>query len=550
MKTATFSIIAVLGAVALGAGGYWLGRAHAPESPVAGPAASAPLGAAGAPQKPGDVDPATGRKVLYWHDPMVPVQRFDRPGKSPFMNMMLEPVYADSGGDASTVTINPRVQQNIGVRTAAATRARLTAPLTAVGSVGFNERDQAVVQARANGFVEKLFVRAPLDAVRSGQPLLELYVPDWVAAQQEYLAVRRMKGAGMDALADAARQRMRLAGMSDDQVERVVASGTLQPRITIVAPIGGVVTELAVREGMTVAMGAPLYRINGLGSVWINAELPESAAARVRAGTPVEVRTPAQPGTVYKGRVGALLPEINPQTRTIKARIEVANPGGQLVPGLYASVDFVPAGAPEMTVVPSEAVIATGRRAIVFVAEGEGKFRPVDVEVGTEANGMTEIRKGIEPGQKVVVSGQFLIDSDASLKGTTTRLSEPAAATPAAPAAVTGEHRGEGRVEKIAPGEIMLSHDPIPSLKWGPMTMGFVPPAAGWPASVKVGDRIAFTFRPKGVGEFELLTVTPAGAASRSAPITPAADPHAGHAPAAAAKDPHAGSPPAAGTKP
>jgi len=300
-------------------------------------------------------------------------------------------------------------------------------------------------------------------------------------------------------------------------------------------------------------MGAPLYRINGLGSVWINAELPESAAARVRAGTPVEVRTPAQPGTVYKGRVGALLPEINPQTRTIKARIEVANPGGQLVPGLYASVDFVPASAPEMTVVPSEAVIVTGKRAVVFVAEGDGKFRPVDVEVGTEANGMTEIRKGIDPGQKVVVSGQFLIDSDASLKGTTTRLSEPSSAAPAAPAvpvAIAGEHRGEGRVEKIAPDEIMLSHDPIPSLKWGPMTMGFVPPASGWPATVKAGDRISFTFRPKGVGEFELLTVTPAGAASRSAPITPAADPHAGHAPAAPAKDPHAGHAPAAGTKP
>jgi membrane fusion protein, copper/silver efflux system len=393
-------------------------------------------------------------------------------------------------------------------------------------------------------------VRAPLDAVRSGQPLLELYVPDWVAAQEEYLAVRRMKGEGMAALADAARQRMRLAGMSDGQVERVVATGTLQPRITIVAPIGGVVTELAVREGMTVAMGAPLYRINGLGSVWINAELPESAAARVRAGTPVEVRTPAQPGTVYKGRVGALLPEINPQTRTIKARIEVANPGGQLVPGLYASVDFVPAGAPEMTVVPSEAVIVTGKRAVVFVAEGDGKFRPVDVEVGTEANGMAEIRKGIEPGQKVVVSGQFLIDSDASLKGTTTRLSEPASAPSAAPAPITGEHRGEGRVEKIAQDEIMLSHDPIPSLKWGAMTMGFVPPAAGWPASIKVGDRIAFTFRPKGVGEFEIVTVSRAGAAPAPAAVAPAVDPHAGHAPAAPAKDPHAGHAPAAGAKP
>lgn len=553
MNKGTLAILWLLAAVTLGGGAYWLGRSHAPgivapgaSGPSSGEMAATAVAPAGPAQKPGDIDPATGRKVLYWHDPMVPGQRFDKPGKSPFMNMMLEPVFADAGGDTSTVTINPRVQQNIGVRLGEATRARLAAPLTAVGSVAFNERDQAVVQARANGFVEKLHVRAPLDPVRAGQPLVELYVPDWVAAQEEYLAVRQMKGAGMDALADAARQRMRLAGMSDAQVERVVASGTLQPRTTIVAPIGGVVTELTVREGMTVAMGAPLYRINGLGSVWINAELPEAAAARVRPGTPVEVRTAAQPSTVYKGRVGALLPEVNAQTRTIKARIEVANPAGYLVPGLYASVDFLPAGAAEMTVVPSEAVIATGKRTVVFVAEGEGKFRPVDVETGAESDGLTEIRKGIEPGQKVVVSGQFLIDSDASMKGTTTRLGTsdavaPAPGVPAAPvsstsAPITGEHRGEGRVEAIAKDEIMLSHAPIPSLKWGPMTMGFLPPAAGWPATVKVGDRIAFTFRAKGAGEFEILSVAPIGAAPQAA--------------APAMKDPHAGHAPAPGTKP
>jgi len=164
--------------------------------------------------------------------------------------------------------------------------------------------------------------------------------------------------------------------------------------------------------------------------VWIYAELPESAAARVRPGAAVEVRTPASPETVFKGRVGALLPEVNAQTRTIKARIEVANPTGRLVPGLFASVDFVPTTAVEMVVVPSEAVIVTGKRAVVFVAEGDGKFRAVEVEPGVEAKGMTEIRKGVDAGQKVVVSGQFLVDSDASLKGATTRLSEPGGGKP------------------------------------------------------------------------------------------------------------------------
>lgn len=507
MKAATVGLVAVPLAVALAGGAYWAGRQQAG---VGQPAAVAPAAPAAA-----SADPNAGRKVLYWHDPMVPGQKFDKPGKSPFMDMQLVPVYADAGSDEGTVTISARMRQNIGVRTAEATRGRVTSPLSAVGTVAFNERDQALVQARANGFVEKLFVRAPLDPVRKGQALLELYVPDWVAAQEEYLAVRRMKGAGMDALADAARQRMRLAGMDEQQIAKVVETGTLQPRVTLTAPVGGVVVELAAREGMTVASGAPLFRINGLGSVWVNAEVPEAAAAQVRAGTPVEVRTPAAPGAVLKGRVSAVLPEVNAATRTIKARIEVANPKGELVPGLFASVDFAPAASGEETLVPSEAVIATGKRTVVFVAEGEGRFRAVDVETGVEGKGMTVIRNGIAPGDKVVVSGQFLIDSDASLKGVTNRLSAPAEAT--APNEV---HQATGRVESITGGEVMLSHDPVPSLKWPAMTMGFKPPAA-WPADVKVGDRIAFSFKPGAAqGEFVIVTVTKAaGAPVAAAPV-------------------------------
>jgi len=422
MNRAALTAVALAAAAGLLAAGYFIGRMPQGEATHAA-MAPAPAPATAEPQKPGDVDPATGRKVLYWHDPMVPGQRFDKPGKSPFMDMMLEPVYADAGGDSSTVTIDPRVRQNIGVRTADVTRARLAPALSAVGTVAFNERDQAAVQARASGFVEKLFVRAPFDPVRAGQALAEIYVPDWVAAQEEYLATRRMAGA--ESLAEAAKQRMRLAGMSDEQIAKVVAEGRVSPRLTIVAPIGGVVTELGVREGMTVAMGTPMFRIAGLSSVWINAELPEAEAARVRPGTPVDVRAASMPGSTWKGRVSAILPEVNVQTRTIKARIEVANPGGKLVPGVFATIDLAPQSAPEVIAVPSEAVIATGKRTVVFVAEEEGRFRAVPVETGMEALGMTEIRKGLEPGQRVVVSGQFLVDSEASLKGTGTRMAEP-----------------------------------------------------------------------------------------------------------------------------
>src|SRR5256714_3287152 len=231
-------------------------------------------------------DPATGRRVLYWHDPMVPGQRFDKPGKSPFMDMQLVPVYEDAG--AGGVSVDPRMQQSLGVRTAAVTKGAVTPVVEAVGSVAYNERDVAVVQARSNGFVEKLYVRAPLDPVRKGQPLAELYVPDWVAAQEEYLSARRLAGTRMESLIEGARQRMRLAGMSEEQIRQVESTGKVQARLVTHAPIDGVVAELGAREGMTVMSGAPLYRINGLRTVWVNAEVRESEAGQVKVGNTVE----------------------------------------------------------------------------------------------------------------------------------------------------------------------------------------------------------------------------------------------------------------------
>ena len=424
-------IFALLVVVVMGVGGYGLyrlGMNHAMQlNSTASNAAPAAPSAASA-QKPGDVDGKTGKKVLYWHDPMVPGQKFDKPGKSPFMDMQLVPVYADSGGDEAAVAISPRMQQNLGVRTVEVKSGSLTSTVEAVGSVAYNERDVAVVQARSNGFLERLHVRAPLDPVRKGEPLAELYVPDWVAAQEEYLSAKRISGQSdsksLAGLADAARQRMRLAGMSDAQIAAVEAGGKVQARFIITAPIAGVIGELTAREGMTVMAGAPLFRINGLSTVWVNAEVPEISAAQVRPGNPVEARTPAVSGAVFKGKVSAILPEVNPATRTIKARIEIANPNGQLVPGMFATVSFAPAARKDVLLVPSEAVIQTGKRSVVVVAQGDGKFAPVDVEVGLDSNGQTEIRKGLQAGQKVVVSGQFLVDSEANLKASTTRMGD------------------------------------------------------------------------------------------------------------------------------
>ena len=458
--------------------------------------------------KAGDVDPNTGSKVLYYHDPMVPGNKFDKPAKSPFMDMMLVPVYADGDSDGSKVTVSPRIQQNLGLRTAEVTEGTLTPQVAAVGSIAFNERDQAVVQARATGFVEKLHVRATLDPVRAGQPLADVYVPDWIAAQEEFLSVRRMQGTDLAPLVDGARQRMRQVGMSEAQIERVESSGTTQPRFTLTAPIGGVVTELMAREGMTVLAGATLFRVNGLSTVWANAELPESQAALVRPGAKVQARSPAVPGATFNGKVQALLPDVSPATRTLKARLELSNPGARLVPGMFVQMQFMDPRAGKALLIPTEAVIQTGRRTVVMLAEEGGRFRPVDVEIGIESAGQTEIKRGLRLGQRVVVSSQFLIDSEASLKGVEARLNDE----PNAGAANTAQrHEGRALIEAIGRDAITLSHGPIPSLKWGAMTMDFKLPKGGIPRGVEVGDRVDFEFtvNPEGPPRLTSLTLLP-----------------------------------------
>jgi Cu(I)/Ag(I) efflux system membrane fusion protein len=461
----------------------------------------------------------TGRKILYWHDPMVPGQKFDKPGKSPFMDMELVPVYADGQQAQGSVAISPGMRQNLGIRVVEVERGAIKSALNVVGNVAFNERDLFVLQARASGYVEKLFVRAPLEPVRKGQALFELYVPDWVAAQEEYLAIQRMPpGAASAGLLEAARQRMQLAGMTAEQVRQVSARSQLRARMTVTAPADGIVSELTAREGMAVTLGAPLARINGLRTVWVNAEVPESAAAQVRPGMAIRATSPAFSDTRFSGKVEAVLPEVNPSTRTLKARIELANPGAKLVPGMFATIELAPANRREMLLVPSEAVIQTGTRSVVIVATGEGTFAPAEIEIGAEANGRTEVINGLKAGQKVVASGQFLIDSEASLRGSVQRLAggAPAAPMPAnmptnvqanMPANVP-THRATGKVEQIAGNEVTLSHGPVPSLKWGPMTMGFGAPAGGLPKDIKVGDTVQFEFRAGADGSYRIVSMT------------------------------------------
>ncbi|WP_035052176.1 efflux RND transporter periplasmic adaptor subunit [Andreprevotia chitinilytica] len=431
----------------------------------------------------------TAGKPLYWYDPMKPDAHFDAPGKSPFMDMELVPKYADeAGGPTSGVRIDPALMQNTGIKLATVEEGLLQDGLAAAGSVLFNDRDIAIVQARTAGIVERVYARAAGDVIAAGSPLADVRVPEWLAAQNEYLALR-----SDPQLAAAAKARLSQLGMSSSQIAHLEQTGSPSAVITIASPRGGMVAELLVREGMTVTAGQTLARINGLASVWVEAEVPEAQAAAVQIGTPVQATFAAWPNAPLAGKVTALLPEINRDTRTVRVRIELPNKNGQLRPGMYARVAFSATASKPVLLVPSEAVIATGKRNVVIVADGKGSFRPAEVQLGREHDGKIEIVAGLTKGEQVVASGQFLIDSEASLKGVLARMTAKTTASPPTKAMAAIEHQGVGVVKAVAGDQITLAHEPIPSLGWPAMTMAFGLTNPALSKGLKPGDKVRFS---------------------------------------------------------
>ncbi len=447
--------------------------------------------------------PADSRKALYWYDPMVPAQHFDKPGKSPFMDMQLVPKYAgeaETSGQAAGVRIDPSAAQNLGFRLATVEEGALTSGLTATGIIDFNQRDIAVVQARTGGFVQRVYGRAPGDVIAAGAPLADLLVPEWGGAQAEYLAVRRT---GDAALTAAARQRLRLLGMPDGVVAGLDQDGRPRTTITITAPLGGVIAKLEVRAGMTVAMGQTLAEINGLSKVWVTAAVPEAQAGQLRPGQGVGVTLAAYPGETLRGGVQAVLPQAQGDSRTLQARIELPNRDGRLKPGLFATIAF-DAATQTALLVPSEAVIRTGARNVVMLAADDGRYQAVEVRTGREAGGRTEILAGLSSGQKVIASGQFLVDSEASLAGLQVRplpvsgpQTLPSGMTMAKPIAPARPALAEaaGRVEQVTKDGVTLSHGPVPTIGWPAMTMSFRADPMLL-RGLKVGDQVRFAFDP------------------------------------------------------
>jgi len=391
----------ILAAVLIaGGGGYWIGQRGADDVPT---------GAT-----------SDGRKILYYYDPMFPNQKFDKPGKSPFMDMELEPKYADEGGGADAApgfSIDPSAMQNLGMRVVAAEMGSLAATFDVTGAVDFNERDVAIVQARSDGFVERVYRLAPGDVIGAGTPIADVQSPDWGGAQTEYLSVKKL---GRPELTAAARQRLRLIGMSDAVINRVDRTGRTSGTVTISSPIGGVVQSLSARAGVTLAQGQTLAEISGLATVWLNASLPEAQAGAGRAGPRAVVAPPALPGAKFGGRALPLLPPAPRERRALTVRIGLANRGSRLRAGMFANVALGGNAKPAL-LVPSEAVIRTGTRSIVMLATGDGRYHPAEVQTGREGGGQTEILQGLAVGERVVASGQFLLDSEASLTGIAVR---------------------------------------------------------------------------------------------------------------------------------
>ncbi|WP_343615847.1 efflux RND transporter periplasmic adaptor subunit [Novosphingobium sp.] len=376
---------------------------------------------------------ASDHKPLYWYDPMKPDQHFDKPGKSPFMDMQLVPKYGEAGGDdAPGIRIDPAASQRLGLRTVAVRRGEMASDLTATGTIDFNQRDVAVVQTRAAGFVQRVYARAPGDVIGAGAPMADLLVPEWGGAQAEFLAVRRT---GNKALIDAARQRLMLLGMPSGMIAGVERSGRPHNTITISTSTSGVIKTLNVRAGMTMATGQTLAEINGLGTVWLNAAVPEAIAAPLKPGQPVQATLAAFPGETLSGRITAILPETQADSRTLTVRIELPNRGGRLRPGMFATVSLQGNRQPAL-LVPTEALIRTGKRTLVMLALDQGRYRPAEVQTGREAGDETQILAGLSEGEKVVASGQFLLDSEASLSGMQAR---PITSTLPAMSGMTGQ---------------------------------------------------------------------------------------------------------------
>jgi Cu(I)/Ag(I) efflux system membrane fusion protein len=390
---------------------------HGDEAPAAAPAHQHGAGEA--------LAPAGERKPLYYRNPMGLPDTSPVPKKDP-MGMDYVPVYAEDAEAAAEgmVRISPERIQMIGVRSEAVARRTLVRPVRAVGTVQFDERRTYVVSTRYEGWIERLLVNTTGQDVRQSQPLMEVYSPDLVLAQQEYALLRQSIGEGggdtaatSRRLLQGAEQRLRFLDVPPATLQSLRRGGQPRPTVTIPSPVTGTVIEKPSVQGMRFMPGDPLYRIVDLSTVWVLAEVFEQDLTGVGIGQEAAVAVKAYPGRSFAGRVGFIYPTVGVETRTAQVRLEIPNPDGLLKAGMYAGVEITsPVGEQDVLAVPESAVLDSGARQVVLVDHGDGRFEPREVSLGERADGYVAVTEGVADGESVVVSANFLIDAESNLK--------------------------------------------------------------------------------------------------------------------------------------
>ena len=507
--------IVVLGIAA--GGGYWLGaRKSATEAAPPAPAAKAE------------------RKLLYYRNPMGLPDTSPVPKKDS-MGMDYIAVYEGEEPAGPELKISLDRVQKLGVKTETVARREFSRLVRAVGTVQVNERLQRTVSPKFEGWIQRLHVATTGEAVRRGQPLMEVYSPELVTAQQEYLIALKgrdgVKDAGaeiqanMASLAENSLRRLRNWDISPEELQRLQQEGKPRNTITLRSPVDGVVLAKPSVQGMRFMPGEALYRIADLSSLWLLAEVFEQDLAWVRPGQEASVKVNAYPDRVFRGKVAFVYPTVTPETRTARVRIEMANPGRLLKPEMYASVELAASqrGARHLAV-PDSAVLDSGTRQLVLLERGEGRFEPREVKLGQRGEGYVEVLEGVKEGETVVVSANFLIDAESNLKAAVGGFGQSKAGADAKPAAA---HAAEGRVVSADPknGSAIIAHGPVESLKWGGMTMDFKVADSALFSALKDGARIRFEFIEQPPGEWTVVRATPlAGGRDAAAP-----DPHKGH---------------------
>ncbi len=407
MKSSKIRIALLCAGVAVASGtAYWLGMQRL--QPAQGVSAAAP----------------NARVVLHYRNPMGLPDTSPVPKKDS-MGMDYVPVYADDEPAAGQLRISLDKVQKLGVRTEPVASRVLAKTVRAVGRLQPDERRIVTVTTRFEGYIEKLLVNATGQPVKRGQPLMEVYSPELVSAQEEYLIARNGRDSlrngtaesvsGVDQLAEAALQRLRNWDISAAQLQRLQTEGTVTRTLTVYAPADGVVLEKTAQQGMRFMPGEMLYRIADLSTVWLIADVFEQDLSVVQPGQPVKISVDAYPEHAFSGEIAYIYPTVSPQTRAAQVRVEMSNPHGLLKPDLYASMQLVATGEMALTV-PASAVIDSGTRQVVLVQRAEGLFEPREVTLGRRSDGHAEVLQGVSAGEQVVVRANFLIDAESNLQ--------------------------------------------------------------------------------------------------------------------------------------